>query len=111
MKEAVWLKGLLQELHIPVQGVPLFCDNAGCIQNLRNPINSRLTKHVGEAFHHARCAIANGEVDIIYVTSKDNVADVFTKPLIPIEFSQHRRTLGVVPRTCSKTSPRGSVAE
>ena len=96
VKEAIWLRGLLEELHIPVWRVPLHCDNTGCIQNLRNPVNSKYTKHVAVSFHHARTAVILGQVDVKYVATQDNVADIFTKPLVPSVFKAHRLTLGVV---------------
>jgi hypothetical protein len=98
VKEATWIRGLLEELHVPVWKTPLYCDNTGCIQNLRNPVNSKYTKHVAVSFHHARSAVIHGEVDVKYVATQLNVADIFTKPLVPILFRQHRNTLGVVPR-------------
>ena len=96
VKEAIWLRGLLQELHVPVEGVPLYCDNTGCIQNLKNPMNSKYTKHVAVSFHHARTTVILGQVDIRYINTADNVADIFTKPLVPGVFKGHRETLGVI---------------
>lgn len=98
VKEAIWLRGLLEELHIPVWKTPLYCDNTGCIQNLKNPVNSKFTKHVAVSFHHARVAVIQGEVDVKYIVSHQNVADIFTKPLVPVVFHQHRCSLGVIPR-------------
>jgi transposase InsO family protein len=54
VKEATWLRGFLEEIHVNVWKTPLFCDNAGCIRHLQNPINSKYTKHVAVSFHHAR---------------------------------------------------------
>ena len=53
------------------------------------------TKHVAVSFHHARSAVIQGEVDVKYVSTQLNVADIFTKPLVPILFKQHRKSLGV----------------
>jgi len=97
VKEAIWLRGLLEELHIPVWRVPLHCDNTGCIQNLKNPVNSKYTKHVAVSFHHARTAVILGQVDVKYIGTHDNVADILTKPLVPSVFKIHRITLGIVP--------------
>jgi hypothetical protein len=47
VKEATWLRGLLEELHVPVWRTPLFCDNQGCIQNLKNPVNSQVYQTCG----------------------------------------------------------------
>jgi transposase InsO family protein len=98
IKEATWLRGFLEEIHVDVWKTPLYCDNAGCIRHLQNPINSKFTKHVAVSFHHARGAVIHGEVEIKFVASQLNLADLFTKPLVPVLFHQHRKTLGVVPR-------------
>jgi hypothetical protein len=98
VKEATWLRGFLEEIHVSVWKTPLYCDNAGCIRHLQNPINSRFTKHVAVSFHHARGAVIQGEVEIKYVASQLNLADLFTKALVPVMFHQHRNTLGVMPR-------------
>jgi hypothetical protein len=42
--------------------------------------------------------VIHGEVEIKFVASQLNLADLFTKPLVPVLFLQHRKTLGVVPR-------------
>jgi hypothetical protein len=99
VKEALWLRGLLEELHFDVWKIPLYCDNTGCIQNLKNPVNSKYTKHVAVSFHHARSAVIQGQVDVKYISTQANVADIFTKPLVPVLFKQHRDTLGVIERS------------
>ncbi len=101
VKEAQWLRGLLEELQFDIWKIPLFCDNTGCIQNLKNPVNSKYTKHVAVSFHHARLAVVQGQVDIKYIATQANVADIFTKPLVPMLFKQHRDTLGVIERIVS----------
>jgi hypothetical protein len=80
VKEATWLPGLLSELDIPVWKVKMFCDSTGCIANLKNPVNSKYTKHIAIAFHHAREDVVNGNIDLI-IPSADNVTDIFTKAL------------------------------
>ena len=69
-------------------------------KNLKNPVNSKFTKHIAVAFHHARAAVSNGKVDLRYIATPQNVADIFTKPLVPVLFRQHRNALGVVQRVC-----------
>lgn len=101
VKEALWLRGLLEELQFDIWKIPLYCDNTGCIQNLKNPVNSKYTKHVAVSFHHARLAVIQGQVEIKYVATQSNIADIFTKPLVPVLFRQHRDTLGIVERIVS----------
>jgi hypothetical protein len=98
VKEAIWLRGLLEELKFDVWKIPLYCDNTGCIQNLKNPVNSKYTKHVAVSFHHARSAVIQGQVDVKYISTQANMADLFTKPLVPVLFKQHCTSLGVIER-------------
>jgi hypothetical protein len=98
IKEASWLKGLLNELEIDTQVVPLKCDNLGCIQNLKNSVNSSYTKHISVAFHFAREHILTHSIELDHVSSGDNVADVFTKALPYVTFARHRESLGVMAR-------------
>jgi hypothetical protein len=44
-------------------------------------VNSKYTKHIAIAFHHAREDVVHGNVDLKYIPSADNVADIFTKAL------------------------------
>jgi hypothetical protein len=98
VKEAIWLKGFLSEIGYSPWKVKMFCDNRGCIANLRNPVYSKYTKHIAIAFHFAREAIAKGQVDILYVPSGQNQADLLTKPLVKPLFVKHRNTFGLVKR-------------
>eukprot|EP00884_Botryococcus_braunii_P007333 jgi/Botrbrau1/16600/Bobra.0068s0029.1 len=50
VKEAIWLRGFLEEIHVDVWKPPLFIDNSGCVRNSRNLVNSKYTKHVAVAF-------------------------------------------------------------
>lgn len=92
------MRGLLEELHFDVWKIPLYCDNTGCLQNLKNPENSKCKKHVAVRFHHARSAVIQGQMDVKYIATQANVVDSFTKPLVPVLFKQHRDTLGIIER-------------
>jgi hypothetical protein len=95
VKEANWVKGFLEEIGISPWTVKIHCDNQGCINHLRNPVFSKHTKHIAISFHFAREAIALGQVDVKYVPSARNVADIFTKPLTRQVFQGHREALGL----------------
>jgi hypothetical protein len=95
VKEAAWLRGFLEELDEAPWSVNLYCDNQGCIANLKNPVNSKYTKHIAVQFHYAREEIKKGQVNIKYVESAKNVADILTKPLVLPVFRPHVVTLGL----------------
>jgi hypothetical protein len=95
IKEATWLRGFLEEVGFPPWTIKLYCDNQGCIANLRNPLYSKYTKHIAVSFHFAREAIGKGQVDIRYVESANNMADLLTKPLAYPIFVKHRASIGI----------------
>ena len=95
VKELAWLQGFLEELGVSPGSITLYCDSQGCIANLRNPINSKYTKHIAVRFHFAREAIAKGQVDIRWISSAQNVADMMTKALPKGSFSEHRTAVGL----------------
>ena len=96
VKELTWLRGFLEELGVSPWSITLHCDNQGCIANLKNPLNSKYTKHIAVRFHFAREAIAKGQVDIRYITSALNVADILTKALPKGTFAGHRTSIGLL---------------
>ncbi len=91
----MWLGSLLKELGVQIRWVKLYCDNMGCIANLKNHFVSPLTKHISVSFHHDREKIVWGQIVPIHVASEDNLADMFTKPLSVKTFLKHREKLGM----------------
>jgi transposase InsO family protein len=96
IKEANWLRSFLEEIGEPPWSVKIYVDNQGCINHLRNPVNSKFTKHIAVAFHFAREAIKLCQVDVQYVESAKNRADVMTKPLVGPVFRKHVDALGLL---------------
>ncbi len=86
-KEAIWLKKLLGELGVNVQGpVEIFEDNKSCIALSKNPEQHQRTKHIDIKYFFVREMVARGLVTLEYVPSEDNLADILTKPLAPARF-------------------------
>ena len=45
------------------------------------------TKHIGLKCHHFKQFVLNGLIDIKYVSTEEQVGDIFTKPLPPSAFT------------------------
>ncbi len=58
---------------------------------------SNYIKHIAVQVHFAQEAIKNGQVDIRYVESANNRADVMTKPLVSHVFKKHVQAIGLLP--------------
>ena len=94
--EAIWLRTLLADLGYP-QNSPtiLHEDNQGSIALARNPSSNARAKHIDVKHHILREHVANGTIDPHYVNTKDNVAEIFTKPLARGPFTTLRGYLGL----------------
>jgi hypothetical protein len=96
VKEAMWVGSMLWELGVEITCVTMYCDNQGCVQNLKNHMVSKHTKHISVSYHHARERVAWGQISPVYVPTSENVADMFTKPLASTSFEKHRASLGMI---------------
>jgi len=96
--EVIWLQYLLTDLQVPSVSAPtIWCDNLGATYLSANPIFHAHTKHVEVDFHFVRDCVTKKEIQIRFVPSWDQLADVFTKPLPVASFTAFRFKLRVDP--------------
>ena len=80
--EATWLKIFLADLSMQIHGlIMIYCDNVSSMMLAKNLVYHAKTKHIEIHYHYVREKVIEGEIDLAYVKSKDQVADVFTKAL------------------------------
>ncbi|KAL0430515.1 UNVERIFIED_CONTAM: Retrovirus-related Pol polyprotein from transposon TNT 1-94 [Sesamum radiatum] len=88
LKEAIWLKGLLDEIGFLKHKVTVFSDSQSSIQLCKNPVFHDRTKHIDVIYHFIRDIVGKEVVNLIKIKSKDNPTDMGTKSL-PIEKFKH----------------------
>ena len=94
---AIWLRNLLKELSLPQEEPTEICvDNKSAIALAKNPVFHDRSKHIDTRYHFIRECIAKRNVQMEYVRSKDQIADIFTKPLKFEDFARLRSLLGMV---------------
>ncbi|KAI0519071.1 hypothetical protein KFK09_006511 [Dendrobium nobile] len=87
--EIIWLRRLLSELDCTQNHpTPLYCDNTSAIALANNPVYHARTKHIEIDCHFIRECIKNQSIQVLHVASKDQLADLFTKPLSISRFKQ-----------------------
>ena len=94
--EAIWLRRLLRDLRIEVPTpIPIYCDNMSSMQLAKNPVFHARTKHIEVHYHFVRERVQSGEVELRYVHTDRQVADIFTKPLGSDKLQHFTDMLGV----------------
>ena len=95
--EIIWVQSLLRELRVPsVHSPVLWCDNIGATYLSSNPVFHARTKHIEVDYHFVRERVAQKLLSIKFISSKDQLADIFTKPLPQPQFVGCRRNLNLV---------------
>lgn len=81
-QDAIWLRTLLAELQHPCKGATtIHEDNTGCIRIAKDPCSHSKSKHIAIRHHFVRQQVQEGAVALVYITTKNNIADLFTKVL------------------------------
>ena len=71
----------------------VFEDNRSCIKVAEIPKFTPKTKHISTKYHHFRSFVADGSIQIFPIDTKDQLADIFTKPLDRVVFTKLRKLL------------------
>jgi hypothetical protein len=93
-QEAVYLRTLIEELGFKVQlPMTIFQDNQGSIFLAEGKGNHGRTKHIDIRHHFIRDLVEEKVIQVTYIPSNRNVADIFTKPLDQLKFGTHRAAM------------------
>ena len=105
--EVAWLRKLLADMGQSIHAaVVIHCDNISSIMLANNPVYHARTKHIEVHYHFVREKVLAREIDLVYVSTEEQVADIFTKALGTEKLHRFRSLLGVLKMDLSL---RGSV--
>jgi len=89
-REILFIAQIMEFLGMTVKRpITVRVDNVGAIYLANNQTTSQRTKHVDVRYHFVREYIEDETVKIVFVKSKDNDADIFTKNLDGEAFWRH----------------------
>lgn len=77
------------------EATPIYVDHKSAIALAKNPIFHDRSKHIDTRYHYIRECVEKKEVELTYVKTNDQIADIFTKPLKFEDFSRLRAWIGV----------------
>jgi hypothetical protein len=80
--QVLWMKQTLTDIHVEYdEPIPIYCDNTSAINISNNPVMHSKTKHIPIKYHLLRVQVVEKNIIVEYVGTKEQVADIFTKPL------------------------------
>jgi len=86
-------KHFLNEIKTPMIHCKAFEDNSGALELATSPKMRPRTKHINIKYHHFRSYVESGQISLQKVSTENQLADIFTKPLSYPLFSKLRTTL------------------
>lgn len=81
-KEFVWIQRIVKNelLNLKLNCNIMYCDNLSTIEFTRSNIENHRTKHIEVRHHYIRELVENKMFNVTHINSKNNLADIFTKP-------------------------------
>ncbi|KAJ9541965.1 hypothetical protein OSB04_028471 [Centaurea solstitialis] len=94
--QVLWLRNQLQDYDIQLSKIPIYCDNTSAIAIANNPVLHSKTKHIEVRYHFIRDHVMNGDIELHFVPTEYQLADLFTKPLDVTRFNMLLSELGML---------------
>jgi hypothetical protein len=76
--------------------IQIYCDNTSAISISKNLVMHSKTKHIPIKYHFLREQVAEKNIKVEYVGTKEQVIDIFTKPLPREAFEYLHQRLGFI---------------
>ena len=93
--EVVHISKVMEDLGIECRPVTIVCDNAAAVALTHNPIENKRSKYLDVHWHFVREKCLSGDVNVIWASSKNQLADGFTKAFNGPKLAEFRRQLGI----------------
>jgi hypothetical protein len=90
------MKQTLRDYGYKLSKVPLLCDNEIAICMADNLVEHSRTKHIEIRYHFLRDHQQKGDIEIGYVSTHNQLANIFTKPLDEKTFGKLRNELNIL---------------
>ncbi|GKC53704.1 retrovirus-related pol polyprotein from transposon TNT 1-94 [Tanacetum coccineum] len=79
--QILWMRSQLTDYGFQFNKIPLYCDNKSEIDLCCNNVQHSRAKHIDVRYHFIKGQVENGIVELYFVRTEYQLADIFTKPL------------------------------
>jgi transposase InsO family protein len=94
--QVLWMKTQLADYGYTMRRIPIYCDSKSAIQITANPVQHSKTKHIDIRYHFIKDHVEKGNIELHFVESKLQLADLFTKPFDDLRFTFLLSQLGML---------------
>nr|GEW92876.1 copia LTR rider [Tanacetum cinerariifolium] len=95
VNEAIWLRGLLEELGVELNTVAVNCDNQGAIHLSWNHVFHEKTNYINVHYHFIIAVLEAKTVKVLNVGTRHNVADALTNVVPGLKLQHFLELLNV----------------
>lgn len=98
VKQVLWHQSLFKELNLSILTTStIFSDNQAAISISHHPEFHARTKHIDISYHFLCDLIESKIIDVVYIRTNRNLADIFTKGLPKAGHEELMYELGLLP--------------
>ncbi|GJV20903.1 retrovirus-related pol polyprotein from transposon TNT 1-94 [Tanacetum coccineum] len=93
--QVMWMRTQLKDYGFNYNKIPLYCDSQSAIAISCNLVQHSRTKHIHTRYHFIKEQVENGIIELYFVRTKYQLADMFTKSLPKDRFQYLVRRIGM----------------
>ncbi|GKD08869.1 hypothetical protein Tco_1188554 [Tanacetum coccineum] len=93
--QVMWMRTQLQDYGFNYNKIPLYCDSQSAIAISCNPVQHSRTKHIYTRYHFIKEQVEHGIIELYFVRTEYQLADMFTKALLEDRFKYLVRRIGM----------------
>ncbi|GJT14317.1 retrovirus-related pol polyprotein from transposon TNT 1-94 [Tanacetum coccineum] len=93
--QVMWMRTQLKDYGFNYNNIPLYCDSQSAISISCNPMQHSRTKHIHTRYHFIKEQVENGIIELYFVRTEYQLADMFTKALPEDRFEYLVRRIGM----------------
>nr|GFB41762.1 retrovirus-related Pol polyprotein from transposon TNT 1-94 [Tanacetum cinerariifolium] len=79
--QVLWIRTQLTDYGFHFDKIPMYCDSKAAIAISYNPVQHWRTKHIDVRYHFIKEKVENGIVELFFVGTEYQLADLFNKAL------------------------------
>ncbi|GJS57332.1 retrovirus-related pol polyprotein from transposon TNT 1-94 [Tanacetum coccineum] len=93
--QVLWMRTQLTDYGYHFNKIPIYCDSKSAIAISCNPVQHSRTKHIAVRYHFIKEHVEKGTIELYFVKTDYQLADIFTKALPVDRFNYLVRRLGM----------------